>query len=157
MPPRARIAIGAGALLIFIGFYFAAVERHRRDEGRRFFAAEGRRLADLWAARLADRWDDPSARDTLVRRLRAETDSRAAGLGDAEGVLVPGFCFRRTGRHSVLGAGHRRPSAGRPVRATGRHRRLPLGRGGHPLVPLSPFPNLPLPPLIPLDISRFRG
>ncbi|MBK7574129.1 MAG: hypothetical protein IPI26_02485 [Elusimicrobia bacterium] len=88
MPPRARIAIGAGALLIFIGFYFAAVERHRRDEGRRFFAAEGRRLADLWAARLADRWDDPSARDTLVRRLRAETDSRAAGLGDAEGVLV---------------------------------------------------------------------
>lgn len=88
VPPRARAIVGAGALLLFLGFYFAAVERHRRDESRRAFVAEGRRLTSLWAARLADRWDAPPARETLVRRLYAEPDSRAAGLADAEGALI---------------------------------------------------------------------
>jgi hypothetical protein len=86
--PRARAVVGAGGLLLFLGFYFAAVERHRRDESRRAFVSEGRRLTTLWAARLADRWDGPGARDLLVRRLYAEPDSRAAGLADAAGVLT---------------------------------------------------------------------
>lgn len=88
MPPRARFLIGATALLLFAGFYFAVVERHRRDTGRRAFAAEGRRLTALWAARVADQWDQSAVRDALVRRLYAETDSRAAGLGDGDGVLA---------------------------------------------------------------------
>jgi len=88
VPPRARFAIGAGALLLFAGFYIAAVERYRRDVARRSYAAEGRRLAALWAARLADRWDQKPVRDVLLRRLYAEPDSRAAGLGGEDGVLV---------------------------------------------------------------------
>lgn len=88
MPFRARFAVGAGALLLFAGFYIAAVERHRRDVARLSFAAEGRRLAALWAARLADRWDQKSVREVLLRRLYAEPDSRAAGLGDGDGLLA---------------------------------------------------------------------
>lgn len=88
MPPRARFAIGAGALLLFAGFFVAAVEHHRRDAARRAFSAEGRRLSALWAARLADRWEQKPVRDLLMRRLFAEPDSRAAGLGDENGRLV---------------------------------------------------------------------
>lgn len=74
--------------LAWVGIVLAYVNAYWARTAERDFRREGRRYVEMWADRAAQSVDQPEHRDSLVRRLSAEFDSRTAGVLDLDGRWV---------------------------------------------------------------------